>query len=166
MKWRIDQKRKANPERELPSDLELEEEQRERGASAEEAGYAALRAFGNPTLINERTRAVWSWTMLENLLRDLRIAFRTLFRSPGFSLIAFLVMVLCIGAVTSLSTVVPSVLLRPLPPADPSRLVMRYEHFRDPAINAQGFSYVPVASRRLRRLAREVGRLLHDQVKC
>jgi hypothetical protein len=83
--------------------------------------------------------------MLEKLLRDHRIAYRALFRSPGLSLIAVLVMVLCIGAVTSLFTVVPSVLLRPLPFADPSRLVMLYEHFRDPAINAQGFSYAPVA---------------------
>jgi predicted permease len=139
-------KRDADVERELQSDLELEEEeQRERGVSSEEARHAALRAFGNPALISEQTRAVWSWNTLENLFRDLRISVRTLFRAPGFSVLAVLVMALCIGATTSLFTVVRSVLLKPLPFHDPDRLVMIYEHFRDPSDNAQGFNYNPVA---------------------
>jgi hypothetical protein len=58
--WRI-RKRDADLERELRSDLELEEEeQREAGISGEDARFAALRAFGNPALIHEQTRAVWS----------------------------------------------------------------------------------------------------------
>jgi predicted permease len=83
---------------------------------------------------------------LENLLRDLRIGVRALSRSPGFSLIAVLVMALCIGAATSLFTVVRSVLLRPLPFRDPGHLVMLYDHFRDPSMNAQGFNYNTVAA--------------------
>jgi predicted permease len=139
-------KRDADLERELQSDLELEaEEQQERGLSPEEARYSALRSLGNPTLIREQTRAVWSWSMLENLSRDLKIGARTLLRSPGFSIIAILVMALCIGATTSLFTVMRSVLLRPLPFRDPDRLVMIYEHFRDPAKNAQQFNYNSVA---------------------
>ena len=146
MRWWQIRKRDADVERELQSDLELEEEeQREHGVSPEEARYAALRSFGNPTLISEQTRAVWSWNGLESLLRDLRISVRTLFRSPGFSIIAVLVMALCIGATTSLFTVVRSVLLRPLPFRDPDRLVMIYEHFRDPSMNAQQFNYNAVA---------------------
>ena len=142
--WR--KKRDAELERELQSDLELEEEeQRERGLSSEEAQYAARRAFGNATLIREQTRETWGWNRLENLIRDLRISVRTLLRSPGFSLIAVLVMALCIGAATSLFTVVRSVLLRPLPFRDPSRLMMIYEHFRDPSMNRQEFNYNPVA---------------------
>src|SRR5579872_733146 len=143
--WQI-RRRDADVERELQSDLELEEEeQREHGVPPEEARYAALRSFGNPTLISEQTRAVWSWNGLQSLLRDLRISVRTLSRSPGFSIIAVLVMALCIGATTSLFTVVRSVLLRPLPFRDPSGLVMIYEHFRDPGMNAQQFNYNPVA---------------------
>ena len=70
-----EQKRDADLERELRSDLELEEEeQREGGISEEEARYAALRAFGNPTLIREQTHAVWSWDWLESLARDLRFS--------------------------------------------------------------------------------------------
>ena len=146
MRWWQIRKRDADVERELQSDLDLEEEeQRERGVSPEEARHAALRAFGNPTLISEQTRAVWSWNGLENLLRDLRISVRTLFRSPGFSIIAVLVMTLCIGATTSLFTVVRSVLLKPLPFRDPDQLVMIYEHFLDPSMNAQQFNYNAVA---------------------
>jgi predicted permease len=146
MRWWQIRKRDADLERELQSDLHLEEEeQRERGVSREEARHAALRAFGNPTLISEQTRAVWSWNGLENLLRDVRISVRTLFRSAGFSMLAVLVMALCIGATTSLFTVVRSVLLRPLPFRDPDRLVMIYEHFRDPSMNAQQFNYNSVA---------------------
>ena len=145
MWWQI-RKRDQDIERELQSDLDVEEEeQRERSVAPEEARHAALRAFGNPSLISEQTRAVWSWNALENVLRDLRISIRTLFRSPGFSVLAVLVMALCIGAATSLFTVMRSVLLRPLPFRDPDRLVMIYEHFREPANNAQGFNYNPVA---------------------
>jgi predicted permease len=142
MKWWQMRKRDADVERELQSDLALEEEeQRERGVSPEEARHAALRAFGNPTLISEQTRAVWSWDALDTFLRDLRISTRTLFRSPAFSLIAITVLALCIGATTSLFTVLRSVLLKPLPFRDPGRLVMVYEHFRDPEDNVQGFNY-------------------------
>jgi len=146
MKWWQLRRRDTDLERELRSDLELEEEeQRDRGLSSEDARHAALRAFGNPTVIHEQTRTVWSWNRLEILLRDLKISVRTLFRSPGFSLIAVLVMALCIGATTSLFTVVRSVLLRPLPFRDPGQLVMIYEHFRAPSMNAQGFNYNAVA---------------------
>lgn len=144
--WQI-RKRDADVDRELQSDLDLEEEeQRERGVSPQEARHAALRAFGNPALITEQTRAVWSWTALDNLLRDLRISVRTLFRSPGFSIIAVLVMALCIGAATSQFTIVRSVLLRPLPFQDPGRLVMVYEHHRGAGANAPDFTYNPVAA--------------------
>jgi predicted permease len=146
MRWWQIRKRDQDLERELQSDLELEEEeQRQSGVSPGEARHAALRAFGNPTLISEQTRAVWSWNALENLVRDVRVSIRTLFRSPGFSILAVLVMALCIGATTSLFTVVRSVLLRPLPFRDPDQLVMLYEHFRDPSMNAQQFNYNPVA---------------------
>ncbi len=144
--WWQTRKRNQDIERELQSDLDVEEEeQRNQGVAPKEARQAALRAFGNPSLISEHTRAVWIWNALENLLRDVRIGIRTLFRSPGFSLIAIIIMALCIGAVTSLFTVMRSVLLRPLPFRDPDRLVMVYDHFSDPEHNAQGFDYTPVA---------------------
>jgi len=128
MKWWPTKKRDADLERELRSGLELEEEeQREAGIAAEEARYAALRAFGNPTLIREQTRATWSWNWLASLACDLRFSLRTLGRTPGFTLIAILVMALGIGANVALFTVVRGVLLKPLPFHDPDRLMMLYE---------------------------------------
>ena len=128
MKWWHIKKRDADLERELRSDLDLEEEeQREGGISREEARYAALRAFGNPALIREQTRAIWSWNWLESLARDLRLSLRTLGRTPGFAVIAILVMALGIGANVALFTVVRGVLLKPLPFQDPDRLVMLSE---------------------------------------
>ena len=128
MKWWRNKEREADLERELLSDLELEEEaQQEGGISEEEARYAALRAFGNPTLIREQTRAIWSGNWLESPARDLRFSLRTLRRAPGFSIIAILVMALGIGANVALFTVVRGVLLRPLPFEDPDGLVMLYE---------------------------------------
>lgn len=128
MSWWQIRKHDADVERELQSDLELEEEeQRERGLSPEEAHHAALRAFGNPTLISEETREVWSWDRLETLLRDLKISIRTLARQPGFSAVAMLVIAVGIGATISLFTVVWSVLLKPLPFDHPEQLVRLYE---------------------------------------
>ena len=97
----------------------------------ERARSAALRLFGNPTLLREEARTFWSWNWLEGLWRDLRYGGRTLLRTPGFSVTAILVMALGIGATTSLFTIVRSVLLRPLPFRDPDKLVMLYEHFRE-----------------------------------
>ena len=115
------------------------------GMSAEEARHAALRAFGNPTALRDQARETWNWSAAELLLRDARIGVRTLLRAPGFALIAIGVMALCIGAATSLFTVVRSVLLRPLPFKGPDKLVMVYEHFRDPSMNAEQFNYNSVA---------------------
>ena len=109
--WWQSRKRDQDIERELQSDLDVEgEEQRDQGVAPEEARHAALRAFGNPTLVSEQTREVWSWNSLETLLRDLRISIRTLARQPGFSAVAILVIAVGMGATISLFTVVWSVL--------------------------------------------------------
>lgn len=73
---------------------------------------------------------------MESLLRDLRYGIRTLSRTPGFSLIAIIVMALGIGSTIALFTVVDSVLLKPLPLPDADRLVRAFEadtvlHFSD-----------------------------------
>ena len=68
MKWWPIRKRDADLDRELRSDLELEEEeQRDDGKSPEEAHYAARRAFGNTTLIREQTHEAWGWAPVEQL---------------------------------------------------------------------------------------------------
>lgn len=131
LSWGGTAKRDADLERELLSDLELEEEeQRELGLSATEARFAARRAFGNMTLIREQTRLAWTLDWLERLVRDMKYGTRTLLRSPEFAIVSVLVMTLSIGATTSLFTMVRAVLLRPLPFRDSDKLVMLYEHYR------------------------------------
>jgi predicted permease len=120
-------------------------ENRSRGMSEEEAKRQARIKFGNPAAVRESLWRQNTIPFVDNLVRDLRYAGRTLLRTPSFSLIAIGVMALCIGATTSLFTLVRSVLLRPLPFRDPDRLVMIYEHFRDPSMNTQGFNYNSVA---------------------
>ena len=115
-----------------------------RGLSPSEAHFAALRAFGNPTLIREEAISYWSWTWLEKFARDVRYGARTLTRSPGFALVAILVIALGIGATTSLFTIVHAVLLAPLPFRDPDKLVMVYEHFRE-SLGGDGFNVVSPA---------------------
>ena len=115
------------------------------GMNAEDARLAALRAFGNPALMREQARDTWSWNSVESMLRDVRYGMRTLSRSRGFALVAIAVMALCIGAATSLFTIVRSVLLRPLPFRDPGQLLMVYEHFRMASANGEHFNYNVVA---------------------
>ncbi|HEY1986803.1 MAG TPA: ABC transporter permease [Terracidiphilus sp.] len=97
------------------------------GMSAEQARFAALRSFGNPALLRDEAHASWNWSGLEQVVREVRYGIRTLRHTPGFTLIAIVVMALGIGANVALFTVVRNVLLKPLPFPQPDRLMMLYE---------------------------------------
>ena len=79
---------------------------------------------------------------MKSIFYDLRYALRQLRRTPGFSIMAVLVMALGIGSNIALFTVVRSVLFKPLPFKDPDRLLMLYENT---VVGGGGFSFNNVA---------------------
>lgn len=115
------------------------------GLSRKEAEQAARRAFGNPTLLEERSREVWQRPRLESILADLRFAFRQLRKSPAFTLTTVLILTLGIGINTAIFSVVHHILLEPLPFPHPGELQAvwaRSEAQRNPRIAASGPDFV------------------------
>ena len=98
------------------------------GMSAEDARRVALAEFGGIEQIKEDARDARGARPLEDLMADVAYGARVLRRNPGFTAAAVLTFALGTGAATAIFSVVYGVLLRPLPYADPDRLVVLWEH--------------------------------------
>src|ERR1700733_8396671 len=108
-------------------DLAIAERVR-RGMTECEARTVALREFGGVTQTRENYRVQRGLPWLEQIARDLRYGWRTLYRTPGFTTTAILVMALGIGANVAIFSIVRTVLLNPLPYRDPQQLAAIYSH--------------------------------------
>ena len=102
------------------------------GYDAGEARRLARIALGGPEQVKESCRDARGTRWLEDFLQDFRYALRTLWQRPGFAAVVLLTLALGSGATTVMFTVVNGVLLKPLPYAQPSRLVTLQEKTEKP----------------------------------
>ena len=130
--WRSRSRRKEELNEEIQAHLRMAAQDRiERGEDPEEARLKALREFGNVPLIEDVTRDTWSWTWLEELAQDLQFGLRILRKNAGVTTVILLILAIGIGANSAIFSAVNGVLLRPLPFAQPERLVFLAESCRD-----------------------------------
>jgi predicted permease len=94
-----------------------------RGMSAEDARDAARRAFGNPARLREASHDAWAFRWLESVLQDVRYGLRQFRKWPGLTLAVVASLAIGLGANTAIFSLVDAAVLRPLPVADPDRLV-------------------------------------------
>ncbi|MEZ4584882.1 MAG: ABC transporter permease [Gemmatimonadales bacterium] len=97
------------------------------GMSPREAERRARLAFGGVERVKEDGRDARGGRWIEDLARDLRGAVRSLLGSPGYSAVMILSLAVGVGASATIFGVVNGVLLKPLPYADPSRLLLIWD---------------------------------------
>jgi len=94
-----------------------------RGLAPDEARRQALRSLGGLEFMKESYRDQGTVPLVEHTVQDVRFALRQLARSPGLAATAIAVLALGMGSALAVFGFVEAALLRPLPYADPARLV-------------------------------------------
>jgi putative ABC transport system permease protein len=117
------------------------EENVRRGMSPAEARRDAERSFGSLARVKEQGYEVRGGRMLETLWHDLRYGARALRKQPGFSLVVVLTLAVGIGANSTIFSFANGVMLRPLPYAQPERLVLLEETAPQRGVWSMGVSF-------------------------
>ena len=94
-----------------------------RGLSREEARRQALIETGGIEVIKENVREAWLGQGIETACQDVRYAFRSLRRAPGFTSVVIVTLALGMGASLTMFSLMRGVLWRPLPYPEPDRIV-------------------------------------------
>ena len=115
---------------ELENDMEFHREM---------AAHAGNANFGNTLRLRERAYEAWGWTWLDRLKQDLRFGVRILVRSPGFTLVATLVLAIGVGVNVSAFSLFNMVALKPLPVPDANRLVRLERRSADQYTNQMSY---------------------------
>lgn len=117
-------------DRELDSEMQFHRDMAARGGHS---------AFGNALRLREEARDAWGWTWIDRFGQDLRYAVRIMARSPGFTLMAVMVLAIGIGVNVAAFSVFDMIALKALPVPDANRLV-RLER-RSPSDYTSEMSY-------------------------
>ena len=123
--------RRERIERELDAELqaylELDvEENIRRGMAPKEARRMALARLGGVETVMEECRDIQRFRVADDLWRDLRHGFRRLLARPVLAVVAIAVLAVGIGTNVGILALVDALLLRPLPGAEPNRLVAMF----------------------------------------
>lgn len=116
----------------------LTDELVEGGMEPVAARREAERRFGDRRVIGKAVQAIDARARretrrkesMQRIIQDVRIAFRTLFRQPGFALGGVLIVALGIGAATAIFTALNAAFLRPFAYPDAERMVYLWEASR------------------------------------
>ena len=97
---------------------------RQAGLSEDDARRRAAIEIGGVEQVQEDVRETWTWRWVDDAIRDVRYAARSLRRSPGFTSTAVVSLAIGVGASAAIFSLVDQVLFRLLPVREPERLVV------------------------------------------
>lgn len=118
------------------------------GVSAEEASRRARIEFGSLNSVKGECREARGLQLFDELARELRYAVRRLRKTPGFTITALLTLAVCAGANLTIFAAIDSVLLRPLPFPEPSRLMTVFNTYPKAGVERDGSSLTNYYERR------------------
>jgi MacB-like periplasmic core domain len=107
--------------------MQMEENLRSGMSPAEAPRQAALK-FGAAEAVKENYHDEQGLPFIENLLQDVRYAWRQMRKSPSFTLLTALILTLGIGVNTAIFSLVDHILLEPLPFSQPDHLYSVWAH--------------------------------------